>query len=382
MYTWRPVITEEMARRERLLGLATWVAGGLAVIAGVVLAALGEGGSTRFLVIVGAMLLTLGFWARTASRKARSAALSIDRNGLLSVAEGGSASTLDLRTVSSIEVRQRTGRPHWCWSIEAVSPAGGWHTELTPLASYVNLPADQIEALEVQLLRFLAWANPSVAPAAPHAAAPSPSHLAAGSVAATEGHTPATAAGAGPVALRGAVEASPDRLTWMVPRGDNAVRNRRRFRIGLAVTFLGFAIVAAVSVRDDGLDAMVLSMFAPLLYLLIGLGIDRAFMTGSKFKLIVDASGLTVDRGRTRTLTIPRADIKTIDVSTRSSGVTVDGTSTNANHWFLTVHRHSDQPGARPYGSMLPVGLGGSFTRNDAIALEAELRRRCGLSAR
>ncbi len=361
VFVWQPPIIPTLAKRELFTRVGLLGGGALAMAVGIGLAVSGRSSFTRELVVVGFMILSLGIFSLRDSKKARSTTVTIDGNGTLAVSQAGTVTHVDLRTASSVSVRRRSGQPQWKWSIEAVTPAGGWHTELAPLASYWNQPKATMESLELELRRWLAWANPDLE--SPTTAAPSFAR---------------SSTGGAPVAVRGAVEASDARFVWTPARSENAGRNRTRFRIFWLVLVTVTVILAAVSVWSDGLDAVVFSMFAPGLLLLAGVGIDRVFAVGGRYRVVVDHSGLSIDPGRRAKVTFDRSNIASISVNTRQ--VTSGGsTNTSSSQWYIQVVRRSDQPSDTAFTSVIPLGLGTSFGRNDAIALEAELRRRCDL---
>ncbi len=373
VFVWRPPIDPALAKRELFTRIGLLGGGVLAMAVGIVMAVSGRSGFTRELVVVGVMIFGLGLFGLRDSKKARSTALTIDRNGTLAVAQAGTVTHVDLRTASSVAVRRRSGQPQWKWSIEAVTPAGGWHTELAPLASYWNQPKATMASLELELQRWLSWANPDLT--SPTTVSPTTSS----STTVSPGTQSFTQPNAGaPVAVRGTVEASDARFVWTPARSENAGRNRTRFRLVWLVLVVISAVFAAASVWSDGLDAVVFSMFAPGLLLLAGVGIDRVFAVGGKYRVIVDHAGLSIDPGRRTKVTFDRSNISSISVHTRQT-TNVGTSNTSSSQWYIQVGRRSDQPGDTAFSSVIPLGLGTSFGRNDAIALESELRRRCGL---
>lgn len=368
VFTWSAPIGSELARKERLTQLGLLGSGLAAMGWGAASAASDLGGDVRFLMVIGFMLLCLWAFGLMNSRQLRSTQIRIDRMGTLVVSDANGSSSIDLRTVSLLSIRRRNGRPQWKWSIEAVHRSGAWHTELAPLASYWNLDDETIAALDAELQRWLAWANGSASSAASASASALPAE-AQGAATALTGPL------AEPITVRGASTNSRSSFEWQPPEHPNKARNRRRLRIGVIGFALFVAVLAAISEAENGIAAVLFSMFVPVLILLIGFGIDRAYEFGRRFRIGVDHAGLSIRRSSKPPLVIPTDAVRSLQI-TLSSEATHDA-SIESSNWYLTVGR-ADGENVR---IALPLSLGSSFVRNDAIALESELRRRLGVSS-
>ena len=367
VFEWRASVSAEAARKERMTLLALFAPGIASVGWAVIGLATGAGANVRFLIVLGAMLIGLGVHGLMSSRQLRSTVVQVDRSGTLTVADPKRSHSLDLRTASTLAIRHRNARPQWKWSIEVIHQGGAWHADLPGLATYWNLDADVIGALETDLQRWLAWANQHQRSTPPHPAdVPSETATPYGS-ATTRRPTDA-------IPVQGAVANRPGRFEWQPPRHPNQARNRLRFRIGVTGVVVLVAVIAAVSEAQNGLAAVLFSMFVPALILLIGFGIDRVYDIGRRFRIRVDAAGLSIQRSSKPPTTIPASDIGALQV-TLSHEATHDPHLESSN-WYLTVTRRNGEL----VRTALPLYLGTSFHRNDAIALEAELRRRLGVT--
>ncbi len=371
VYEWRAPVDGALVTKERIT-VAALLGGGAAMAAwGVISAVIGAGADVRFLVVVGVMLLSLGAWAVRDSRRLRSTVIRIDRMGTLTVSDTKQQATIDLRTVSTLSVRRRSGRPQWHWSIEAAHPGGAWHAELAGLATYWNLGDDEMAKLESELLGWLAWATGNAAVArAPGAASASPSaSFAAGSITDAGSSRPPAAA----IAVRGVVTSTPREFEWEPPEHPNKARNRRRLRIGVVGFAVLVALFAAISEAENGVTAVLFSMFVPVLILLIGFGVDRAYDLGRRFRIGVDANGLSIRRSSKPPIVVAAPTIATLQISLAHEST--HDANIEASNWYLTVGTNDGETKRIP----IPLSLGSSFARNDAIALEAELRRRLGV---
>ncbi len=371
VFEWRAPIAADLARKARLSQLGLFGAGGVMVALGIVSAVSDVAGDVRFLLVVGLMLLGLGILGAMDSRRLRSTVLRIDRMGMLSLTDSKGSASIDLRGVSVLAIRHRTGRPQWRWSIEAVQPAGGWHADLAGLATYWNLDQATITALDAELQRWLAWAT-GRSPGTGADAGPSAASEIGGPGSRFVGSS--AAASTTPVDVPGATTNTDRIFEWQPLAHPNKARNRRRVRIGVGGLVLAIAVIAAVSEAENGLSAVLLSMFVPVLILLFGFGFDRVYDLSKRFRVRVDGAGLSIRRSSGKEVVIPASDIVSLSVSLvqhSSHDANVDSSS-----WFLQVQRVDGEWTK----AQLPVFFGTSFARNDAIALEAELRRRLGLT--
>ncbi len=264
VFEWRAPIAADLARKERLTLLGLFGSGIALIVWGVVSAVTGLAGDIRYVLVLGTMLAALGLFGALDSRRLRSTVLSIDRMGTLTVSDTKGSASIDLRTVSALSIRRRAGRPQWRWSIEAVQPDGAWHVELGGLASYWNLDENTVGALEVELQRWLTWANGGVAvpSTANQGNAPLSQEMHPQEMLSQK--TPATDRVAEPVSVRGTRVSTHSVFEWQPPEHPNKVRNRHRLRIGVIAFALVIAVVAAISEADNGVSAVLLSMFVPV----------------------------------------------------------------------------------------------------------------------
>jgi hypothetical protein len=326
--------------------LAIWVAAGL----------VGAPGDIRFLAVVSFMLVALGVLGVRDSQRARSTSVSVDHHGILRVADRAATAMVDLRDATEVAVRRRNHSTSWRWAIEVVTPAGGWHAEVRPIATIWNQPEAVMAALETELsdqLSRLDRTVPSAPVASPQDSASSP-------------HEP-TSASVSPGRSGGG--ASVERFEWRPPRAPHAQRNRRRVRAGFGAAALAVAILAAVSEWDSGVVAVLASMFVPVLLGVIGFGFDCGYRIGTRFGVSLDSESLVIDRWLRSPSVIPRSEIETVAIDLRRE---VSGSDADGSKWFLIVYRIDGDTRPIPLG----LGFGSRFTRNDAIALEAELRNR------
>lgn len=378
VYEWRAPIPPELAKKGRLTLLGT-VGGGAASIAwGVAAAVAGIPGDVRLLTVMGVMLLTIGMLGRGHSGRLRSTVIRVDRLGTLTVSDAKRTDSIDLRTVSALAIRERSGRPQWLWSIEAVHRAGAWHTELPALAGYWNLAKGDVAELEAELRRWLAWATGTMVPASSPAPDPAanPDSTTPGSTAPGSTAPGSTAPGgfdSAPIPVNGTVTSTAHVFEWQPPQHPNKARNRRRLRIGVVGFAVLIAVFAAVSEAENGVSAVIFSMFVPVLILVIGFGLDRAYDYGRRFRLGVDERGLWIRRSSKEPVVIARTDVATLTL--RLSHDSTHDADVETTSWTLGVDRRTGDP----VNTRLPLALGSSFSRNDAIALEAELRRRLGV---
>ncbi len=366
VYEWRAPVSTDLARKGRF-SQAVCFAGGIGLVVwGVASAATAFAGDARALIVVGLMLAGLGVLGAWDSRRLRSTVVRIDRMGTLTVSDARGSTSVDLRTVTDVAIRRRNKRPQWRWSIEAVARDGAWHAEIAAIATYWNLDETVIRSLETELRRWTAWANggsvvgASTESSMARSAEPGDSGVRRPSVS-----TPVV----------GSVVNSPDAFVWRLPTHPNRARNRRRLRIGVVGFALAIAVFAAVSEWENGLTAVALSMFVPVLILVIGAGIDFFYTIGRRFQIGVDRAGLSIKRSSKEPLVIPAADVRSLAIELRQTHSSPE--IGDASSWFLEIHRASGESVTMP----IPSALGSAFGRNEAIALEAELRRRLGVVA-
>lgn len=353
VYEWRAPVGPALVKKERLT-IAGLLGTGAAMVGwGLVSSLVGVGADVRFLIVAGAFMLCLGALSVLDSRRLRSTVIRVDRTGTLSFSDTKRQSALDLRTVPVLSIRRRSGQPQWRWSIEAANEGGAWHAELAGIATYWNLGEADVANLEQELGRWHAWATTNT----PHARS-------------AVGAAPPPASANQPIAVRGAVTSTPHDFEWQPPEHPNKARNRRRLRIGVGAVALFIAIVAAISEAENGVTAVLFSMFVPVLILVLGFGIDRAYDLGRRFRIGVDRNGLSIRRSSKPPVVVPASAIASLQI-TLSQAATHDA-GVESSNWVLAVVK-TDGETVR---SALPLWLGSSFVRNDAIALEAELRRR------
>lgn len=341
VFEWQPEITDHLRTRERFTRLVTFGAGGVSAIWGIGAATGLILGDARYLIVLGLMLVTIGILGLGPSRSLRSTRVHVDGNGTLHVTDDEVSTVIDLRIASELAVRRRQARPQWKWSIEVIHCEGAWHTTLAPLASYWNLDETSIRSLEADLQRWMTWANggsaPAPTPAAPWAPTPTPTEF-----------------------------------VWRPADQPNRERNRNRLRLGTIGLALVIAIAATISEAENGLSAVLFSMFVPVLVLIIGFGVDRVYDAGRKFSVRMDSFGLTVLGARGNISMVPRAEIVRPYVVLREQLVASGSTSTRSSNWFLGVERSSGDP----IEWLLPTKLGTRFDQNDAMLLEAAIRQR------
>jgi hypothetical protein len=170
--------------------------------------------------------------------------------------------------------------------------------------------------------------------------------------------------------VRGTIESSEDRFEWRPPLSETAGRNRNLFRLAFLVGAALAALWAVESVRGSGAAAFAIAMLFPALVLFGGLGVDRIFAVGTRLRIVATPAGMRIADGR-RQIDVPLATVSSIDVDDRPG----PGRSPSAATWSIVVRRVD----ADPVRVVIPIGPTGVFVRSDAVALERELRRRCGV---
>lgn len=355
VYSWSAPPIPDESKRVAVFFAATFGLAAIGVVFGVAVLADVFGGDARFLLVMSLILAMLGALGLTSTRNARSFRLAIDRNGTLTAGDRAGHSSVDLRTCHAINVRLRNNRVSSQWSIEAVGAQGAWHREIANVATYWKQPTPGMGELEAELRRWLAWANGG-AELTPRRPSPADAETAQ-------------------TGYAGVVTATPDRFEWRPPQGANADRNRRRVRIGFGIVTAAVAIFAVVSEWENGLAAVFFSMFVPVLLLVIAAGVDLAYRRGKQFAIIVDPTGLTARQGSKTKAHAAHGTITELTVESSTHTSNTGGTTTTSTIWSV----RGTAPGAQNdvFRAVIPLHLGTAFSRNDAIALEAELQARC-----
>lgn len=325
------------------------------------------------------MMIAIGLMGHAEHRRFVSTVVGVDTTGTLVVRDARSTSSAALAAVDMIDVTERSGGAHRMeseWVVEAAGPAQTMQHRLGAPGGLWQAPPTQIDALRHELRRQAVAAgarlDPGLRPDAadsvqspPFEPPPDPSTVATTVM-------PAAVPPPSPPAPAGWV--SPEELArfeWRPPVAATATRRRQLFRFGYITVTALLMVVAAFSVREDGVAAMVLSaLVAPGIVFVLCLGLDWAIGRSRRFVLTVTDGVLAVPASRSGVDHIAlRGSQVSID-EVRSSTHTGTTTTTSTS----TVLRVVGADGSKLERRFPSFGV--TTTRNDYLALERELRRR------
>lgn len=332
--------TTKSTRLALALGAGTAVCVALAVIT-----------TERYWFVMAFMLATMLVIGRLATARLRGVHATVD-GPMLMVSDSRQTTTIDLRHVDRLEVRQRNASTrNLNWAVEATGPGVVEVHQLPGLEMYLNLSEDAIAALRTGIEHYHQWYR-------------------------DHGDTTARAAETA-TAVMSPLEPLPTRVhddfEWRPPLTAHADRNQRRvlvFTIGFA------AVIAAIGVQQSWGDTtgMILALVVlPPLILLLGLGCWYAFTPAKKFRLVIADGMLEAWRGQKRTNQIPVNGIT--DVKVDVSHTRNHSTNTNQSIPYVLVQSHEGSERIT-----LPVSLGMNLTAEERVSLEHAVKRRVGLA--
>lgn len=382
VWQWKHPVTDKAKSSRLLHAVGLGFLGVLCIGYVVVGAIVGSNAApgSRFLAVLGLVLISLAVMGEMQTRQARSTNLRIDSNGILSFVDSDQITMVDLRTSSqpAINLRSRPTGP--VWLIEAITPQGAWHRGIANTAGYHRLGKAEIEALRVELAKWSHWASrgqaqphTSVHQALPNTgghANPAPQANPAVPNSALPNSALPNSASSNPAAQSQRAYGSQGApFHWTVPMKPNAGENRRKFRIGAAVVIAAVAASAAFSVASQGLFTIVLSMFFPFLMVLTAFGLDLAFRQGQGFVLKIEHGVLIVTNRDKVRATLPLNTVQSFKVDSRTTRSHSSQTTSSSTSWFII-------PTANPeHGEIaIPGGFSVDFGRTQALELEATLQ--------
>ena len=358
LWEWRPLLTEETRRKTRLV-IGAGIVGVVAVVAGAVIA------QSRIALILAVLVISIGVFWFAEHRRLMSTACRVGPDGLLTISDSRSTTSVQLATADRIEVRHRasgsgglsaSGR----WSIEIAGTSGVAQHVLANVAGAFNLPEAQVREVESELRRCAeGFGAPLASAGRPSPAAPD-SEIAA---ARPDAFAPpaATPRSAGQL----------ERFEWHPRLSPNAGRNRWLLRASFGVPALAIATYAVFAYRDEGIVTVLLSAATvPGMLLAIGAGLDWAARRGRSFQVVADAGVMHIGQpGKERALPLVGG---TVSIELVNQAVqTGTGGATHTTRWQL----HHTAPDGDERRVSFP-SFGTATTREDYIALERELQRR------
>lgn len=364
VWRWAPAVDERLkAKIQRSTVFLVCLTALFAVLAATV--------ELRVWGVITLLVAAIGLLAYGEHRRFVSTVVGVNRDGTLVVRDARSTSSVALAAVDMVDVTERSGgasRMETEWVIQAAGPAQTMQHRLGAPGGLWQTPPAQIAALRTELQTQAVAAGAQLDPTLRHEAtlSPPPDPSTAQTTV-----MPAATPPPSPPPPTGWVSAEElARFEWSPPVAPNAVRRRQRFRAGYITVTVLLMGVAAFSVRDDGVAAMVLSaLVAPGILLAICLALDWAIGRARRFVLTV-ADGV---------LEVPGARSGASSIALHGSQVSIDqvtspghDTTTSPTNTLLRVTAADGSRLQRQFPS-----FGVTTTRDDYLALERELRRRC-----
>lgn len=350
VWSWSPTPSDALRRKVRLTAV-----GALAAIAAAVAVAVLS--SARFTIVIALMVLSIGVFWWLEHQRFRATVVSLDHRGTLRVADGRSDQSIELGSVDTIRLRQRTESGQSVlfttprWTIELAGPDGVLSHRFAQAAGFINADEADVEQLEAELR---AHARRLGAPLdRPH---DTPGGSAAPSLLAPPGGT--TAESAAPV---------DGHFEWRPPTSPNAARRRRIFRIGYVGAALLIAVLGAAAAWGDWVGVVLSAVTVPGLVIVFCGGIDWALGRARRFRIVVEDGVLRIEPGDRR-IALRGA---TVSIDTQSQMTSTNSGMQRSVHWVLRVQAADGTSLQR----MFP-GWGTTTREADYVALERELRRR------
>ncbi len=353
-WTWQPTIGDDIATK----GLVLSVALGIGAVGCLAAAAFMD--DVRFLLIVGLMLATLVWLGRSSTKQARTLQVTVDR-GIATFADSRRTTTVDLRTLESIDVSSRgdyqAGRR---WAIEAVGPGTAVEHRIANVEQYWSLDSAEMAELRRGLQHYHQWYRSNATPAAATPAAATPV---------------AQAAASAPTS-----HAQGDSFEWRIPRHPNADRNRKRVAIISILIAGALAAAGIVSAWPDPLGVILSIVVLPGIVGLLGGGLWWAYTPVRRFRLTA-ADGVlfvhpTFGSKPPREVQLAGATDVVVDTSTN-----LVATGTGSHTRQTTTYIKIDPPdGGSSERIALPNGPGSAMNAEQRLLLESQLRRLAGIA--
>ena len=359
-WQWQLELTDNDTRKSNQLAVALGVAAAVCIGIAVVTAA-------RYWIVLAFMVATICFIGRQATTRLRTLQAHVD-GPVLTLQDKRETTTIDLRNVETIELRERNSRTAQRWVLEAAGDGVVTVHQLPVLEGYLALDEQSLLPLRSAIEHYHQWYRGQAPSAAPTSSAAEAATAVMAPVATESLYEPAVVAGAS----AGAPVRPRDDFEWRPPLHPNAERNRRRVLISTLVIAAAIAAIAVQQNWGDLVGILLSVAVVPGIVLLLGLGCWYAYTPGQKFRLSTTAGQLQVWRGDTLKKTVPLAGATdlVVDVSHNRN----HQTNTNSSHTYVRVVTASGSEQI-----LLPSSLGVHITPEERVRLERALRLQASL---